>query len=88
MKIRGEKSLPTKNLVNLREKSHRPRINPAFPAKVRKADGNVIPNFIKTLKTLETAWFQRFLRLWDGKKEEMRIDDFAEKLVKIWYESW
>lgn len=45
-------------------------------------------NFIKILRTLETAWFQRFLRLWGVEMGKIKITVFAEKLVKIWYESW
>lgn len=43
-------------------------------------------NFIKILRTLETAWFQRFLRLWGVEMGKIKITVFAEKLVKIWYE--
>ena len=41
-KIRGKKSLPTKKLVNKRQSSPQPRINPAFRQKVRKTDGGYV----------------------------------------------
>ena len=51
--------------------------------KLRKADGNVSPNFIMMLKTLETAGFQRFLTLWDVETEGKKTVCFEEKLEKM-----
>lgn len=51
-KIRGKKSLPTKKLVNKRQSSPQPRINPAFRQKVRKADAKEIGYSYMLLDTL------------------------------------